>query len=293
MIRLHSYYSIGTVPSVDSLKQANKRPSRFAYRPMYGYLILALFVLVMSWEQLRTDAAAVEGAIPEQSIRLRILANSDSPVDQAVKRHVRDAVVNAMNGWVSGPATIEDARATIRTHMSELEAVIEQELQSRGFEYGFHAELAVVPFPTKMYGSRVYPAGDYEALRITLGKGAGQNWWCVLFPPLCFVDAASGEAAPADSQAADKKEAATDKTEAKNADKKADKKADQAATAKASTLKAKAGDGGAQTKLAKADSEGKQAKQDKQTQDGEAPKAKFFIVELIEAIIRFFKNLFS
>lgn len=269
---------------------------------MYGYLILALFVLVMSWEQLRTDAAAIEGSIPEQSIRLRILANSDSPVDQAVKRHVRDAVVNAMNGWVSGPATIEDARATIRSHMGELEAVIAQELQSRGFEYGFQAELAVVPFPTKMYGSRVYPAGNYEALRITLGKGAGQNWWCVLFPPLCFVDAASGEAEPAKTETAaaggtvsaaneggEAKEPQADKPASKTSAKATDKKTrqgDQAAVAKADAAKSKAGDSG-QAKLAKAGGE------DRQAQDGEAPKAKFFIVELIEAIIRFFKNLFS
>ncbi|GFN32731.1 stage II sporulation protein R [Paenibacillus xylaniclasticus] len=256
MIRHHFYYS---VDSSEIVRRPIERPrrSRFVYRPMYGYLVLALFVLVMSWEQLRTDAAAIEGAIPEQSIRLRILANSDSPVDQAVKRHVRDAVVNAMNSWVTGPASIEDARATIRSHMGELEAVIAQELQSRGFDYGFQAELAVVPFPTKMYGSRVYPAGDYEALRITLGQGAGQNWWCVLFPPLCFVDAATGEAAPAKT---------------------------------ANTSKVKSDSSEELVKLTKADGEGKQLEQQ---QDGEAPKAKFFLVEIIESIIRFFKNLFS
>ncbi|GMK38179.1 stage II sporulation protein R [Paenibacillus sp. CCS19] len=252
---------------------------------MYGYLILAVFVILMSWEQVRTDASAIDGAIPEQSIRLRILANSDAPADQAVKRHVRDAVVAAMNNWAGGPATIEQARETIRTHMGEIEAIIAHELEIRGFDYGYKAELAVVPFPTKMYGSRVYPAGDYEALRITLGNGAGQNWWCVLFPPLCFVDAASGEAEPA--QAEPSVEQADSKTT------KAEGKSDVQEKADAKPAKADAKE--VHVKNAKTDDkQAKQASSDNDNQpSGEAPEAKFFLIELIEAIIQFFKNLFS
>ncbi|PZD97769.1 stage II sporulation protein R [Paenibacillus sambharensis] len=164
------------------------------YRASYGYLILALMLLVMSWESLKSDAALASGAIPEESIRLRILANSDSPADQAVKRHVRDAVVADMERYTAGMSSIEEARQVIGGRLDEIETLVRQELAERGFTYAVHAELAEVPFPTKMYGSRVYPAGDYEALRITLGAGEGQNWWCVLFPPLCFVDAVSGEA---------------------------------------------------------------------------------------------------
>jgi len=280
MIRHHSYYSVdnndaSVSSSASASKFAQPRRRRFAYRPMYGYLILAVFVILMSWEQVRTDASAIEGAIPEQSIRLRILANSDAPADQAVKRHVRDAVVEAMNNWAGGPATIEQARETIRSHMSEIEAVIAHELEIRGFDYGFKAELAVVPFPTKMYGSRVYPAGDYEALRITLGKGAGQNWWCVLFPPLCFVDSATGEAEPAQAEAAVEQ---ADSTAAK--------------AGKGDTAKAKADTKEASVKNAKADAQDKQA-DDQQEQSGEAPEAKFFLLELIEAIINFFRALFS
>jgi stage II sporulation protein R len=285
MIRHHSYYSVDSKPDsfVPSSKLAQPRRRRFAYRPMYGYLILAVFVILMSWEQVRTDASAIEGAIPDQSIRLRILANSDAPADQAVKRYVRDAVVEAMNNWVSGPSTIEQARETIRTNMSEIEAVIAHELEIRGFDYGFKAELAVVPFPTKMYGSRVYPAGDYEALRITLGKGAGQNWWCVLFPPLCFVDAASGEAEPA------KAEAAVEQDDTKPA------KAEGKANDQAEVNAAKADTKDASVTNTKADAQVKKAadEQDQAQQSGQAPEAKFFLVELFEAIIRFFHNLFS
>ncbi|WP_424766582.1 stage II sporulation protein R [Paenibacillus sp. sgz302251] len=167
---------------------------KFPYRKSYGFIIFALILLMMSWEAQQMDAAVAGSDIPQEAIRLRILANSDSPADQLVKRIVRDEIVKAMNGWVTAPQTIEEARQTIIGHMPEIERITAEVLLSRGFDYGSSAELGLVAFPTKMYGSKVYPAGDYEALRITLGEGSGQNWWCVLFPPLCFVDAVSGEA---------------------------------------------------------------------------------------------------
>lgn len=156
-----------------------------------------LFMLVMSWDAQRTDASVVGGPIPEESIRLRILANSDSIGDQLVKREIRDAIVAEMNGWVvelEDPQSLDQARETIRNHMEDLNQLVGKELSTRGISYSYHVELNVVPFPTKLYGGTVYPAGDYEALRVTLGEGKGQNWWCVLFPPLCFIDAGSGDA---------------------------------------------------------------------------------------------------
>nr|WP_028608319.1 stage II sporulation protein R [Paenibacillus harenae] len=170
------------------------------YRKSYGYILFVLILLIMSWEAQQMDAAVAGGQIPQEAIRLRILANSDNPADQIVKRLVRDEIVQAMNGWVTGPQSIEEARRTIMAHMPEIERITAKVLESRGFNYGSAAELGVVPFPTKMYGNKVYPAGEYEALRITLGNGEGQNWWCVLFPPLCFIDAASGEAVAAPAE---------------------------------------------------------------------------------------------
>lgn len=169
----------------------------FPYRKSYGFIIFAIVLLIMSWEAQQMDAAVAGGQIPQEAIRLRILANSDSAADQLVKRLVRDEIVKAMNSWVTAPQTIEEARQTIIDHMPEIEQITANVLQSRGFDYMSSAELGMVPFPTKMYGNEVYPAGDYEALRITLGEGNGQNWWCVLFPPLCFIDAATGEASAA------------------------------------------------------------------------------------------------
>lgn len=162
-----------------------------------GLIIVCLMMIIMMWEGQKTDAAVAATAIPEQSIRLRILANSDAPGDQLVKREIRDAVVAQMGEWVAeleNPQSLDEARKVIREHLSEIENRVGEELASRGLNYEYQVKLGSVPFPTKLYGGTVYPAGDYEAVRITLGEGKGQNWWCVLFPPLCFIDAGTGDA---------------------------------------------------------------------------------------------------
>ncbi|MGZ9586334.1 stage II sporulation protein R [Paenibacillus marinisediminis] len=153
-------------------------------------------VYVNAAEDSKNNQAGAD-IIPTDAIRLRILANSDSDEDQAVKREVRDRVVELMNGWLEDgnvPSTRDEARVLIETNLEQLQRVANDVLESAGISYKAVAELKVVPFPAKLYGGRVYPAGDYEALRITLGVGEGQNWWCVLFPPLCFVDGTQGTA---------------------------------------------------------------------------------------------------
>ncbi|GAB6927602.1 stage II sporulation protein R [Paenibacillus sp. JCM 10914] len=161
-------------------------------------LLSSLFMVMMSWEGQQIDASVVGGPIPQESIRLRILANSDSPSDQLVKREIRDAVVEQMQLWVlalENPQSLEDAKEMTKQHLPEIRQLVGEELNKRGISYSYQVELGSVPFPTKLYGGTVYPAGDYDAVRITLGEGQGQNWWCVLFPPLCFIDGGSGDAA--------------------------------------------------------------------------------------------------
>ncbi|WP_055106117.1 stage II sporulation protein R [Paenibacillus ihumii] len=177
----------------------------------FGLIFCSLMILFMSWEGQKSDAAALGGSIPEESIRLRILANSDRPGDQVIKRQVRDAIVEQMNGWVQqleNPLSLADARQIIEDNLALVEDTVKRTLERSGKNYAYKVELGVVPFPTKMYGGTVYPAGEYEALRVTLGKGEGKNWWCVLFPPLCFVDAGSGEALAKGGNEADLKHAA-------------------------------------------------------------------------------------
>ncbi|MCM3786062.1 stage II sporulation protein R [Neobacillus mesonae] len=164
-------------------------------------ITVTMMIVMMSWEGQKMDAALHQTLIPQESIRLRILANSDMPGDQLVKREIRDAVVTQMNEWVpelSDPESLDEARGMVSEHIPQIKELVGDELAARGLDYAYDVELAVVPFPTKMYGKLIYPAGDYEAVRITLGKGEGQNWWCVLFPPLCFVGGSNGDLADND-----------------------------------------------------------------------------------------------
>lgn len=163
------------------------------------YLVFILFVLLMSWDVIKQDmaiAASNNNIIPDEAIRLRIIANSDSPEDQWLKRKVRDIVIDELNVWSQSVNDISEARTLIDEQIPNLQQLVEEAVRDNGFPYSeqVRIELGSVPFPTKMYGNIVYPAGDYEALRITLGSGQGQNWWCVLFPPLCFVDMSTGDA---------------------------------------------------------------------------------------------------
>lgn len=160
------------------------------------YILLALACLMMSWEASAADAAIAGGVIPDESIRLRILANSDSPADQWLKRKVRDAIVQQMDTWVTDQDHIEQARAAIRSNIAVIEQLVKDTLAAYGYDYDVKVELGPVDFPTKLYGNVIYPAGVYEALLISIGKAEGQNWWCVLFPPLCFVDMATGGSEP-------------------------------------------------------------------------------------------------
>lgn len=161
----------------------------------YGYLLFILVMLVMSWDAQQNQAPLAVAAIPEESIRLRILANSDGANDQWLKRQVRDRIVEQMNAWVAEPMTLVEARIVVEGNLDLLKQLVNDTILESGAAYASEVELGQVEFPAKLYGDRVYPAGLYEALVITIGKGEGKNWWCVLFPPLCFVDTVSGKAA--------------------------------------------------------------------------------------------------
>ncbi|MFT8319238.1 MAG: stage II sporulation protein R [Sporolactobacillus sp.] len=163
---------------------------------LFLILTINLALLFFFWQGQSTKAD-VKGPIPQNAIRLRILANSDSPVDQTVKRQVRDAVNQNITQWVQNLKSRDQAEKAIRAHMPELQTIVRQTLKSAHADQRFHIKLGKADFPTKMYGTYVYPAGNYHALVITLGDGKGANWWCVLFPPLCFLDFSNSEAVSA------------------------------------------------------------------------------------------------
>lgn len=135
--------------------------------------------------------------IPQDALRLRIIANSDTPADQHLKREIRDRVISLIGRDMQGVQTPAAAAQVLRNAVPQVEAIAQQMVRAAGLTYGAQTVFGATKFPVKLYGNRVYPAGVYEALRVTLGAGAGQNWWCVLFPPLCFVALTDGDAVAA------------------------------------------------------------------------------------------------
>lgn len=136
------------------------------------------------------------GVIPQDALRLRIIANSDSAADQQLKREIRDAIVEEVGGLVAHATSERQAQSIVESHIPQLQDIAVQVEHQHGVYEPISTEVGKVPFPTKIYGNQVYPAGNYEALRFVIGKGQGANWWCVLYPPLCFIDITEGDAVP-------------------------------------------------------------------------------------------------
>lgn len=134
------------------------------------------------------EGQARQRAIAEQIIRLHVIANSDSEEDQAVKMKVKETVITYLRGEMQDATTVEAARQAIREHLPEVEEIAREKLRDEGFRYGASASLEECYFPVKEYGDMTFPAGEYEALRVKLGGSEGRNWWCVMYPTLCFVD---------------------------------------------------------------------------------------------------------
>jgi stage II sporulation protein R len=157
---------------------------KWAYRILTGGLLL-LGLLFYASLPAAVSETSVSGA---GLIRLHVLANSDSEADQALKRKVRDEIIEAMAPEFLAAGDIDSARQIARANLDRIELIARRTIQAEGMDYPVTAELDTFPFPTKHYGAFVLPAGDYEAVRVVIGSGGGTNWWCVLFPPLCFVD---------------------------------------------------------------------------------------------------------
>ena len=128
--------------------------------------------------------------VREDVVRLHILANSDSTADQTLKLQVRDAVVAATAGWQA--ETPEMARTTATQDLPHIREIAQQVVADAGYDYPVEVELTRMYFTTRQYGEVTLPAGMYDAVRVTLGEGKGQNWWCVVYPPLCVGAATEG-----------------------------------------------------------------------------------------------------
>lgn len=127
--------------------------------------------------------------LAEQVFRFHVLANSDSKEDQDLKLKVKDRILSYMKEELPESDSVEMTKEWAKSHTKELEEVAAEVIREEGYDYTVKASVLFCNFPDKSYGDVTFPAGGYEALRIEIGEGGGQNWWCVLYPNLCFFDA--------------------------------------------------------------------------------------------------------
>ncbi len=150
--------------------------------------LLTLFIFVSALSYVN----AVSEDIANIVFRLHVIANSDSKEDQELKLKVRDALLSYMNTLAKDCSSKEEVVALAKEHQEEFKKIAEQVINDNGFSYPVTIQIGDSDFPTKTYGDISLPAGTYDALRVQIGDAKGQNWWCVMFPPLCFVDVSTG-----------------------------------------------------------------------------------------------------
>ncbi len=161
-------------------------------------LVSFLVVIVLGWVWLAGAGTPLAAQVvnPQDVMRLHILANSDSENDQQIKYKVRDAIVAYLTPRLEQITSPVEARQIIVSNQEQLVKLADEVLNKEHASYQARFQMGEFDFPIRSYGSLLFPAGRYEAVRILLGQGAGQNWWCVLFPPLCFIDGTHAEAVP-------------------------------------------------------------------------------------------------
>ena len=139
-------------------------------------ILIAIIIVVMSLS--KNDAII----IPKESIRFRVIANSNSQEDQMIKEKVVSKLKKNLKSLTYNPKNINDTRKSIKDNLKVIDETLKQEVKDYSINYGYNY------FPEKVYKGIYYEEGEYESLVITLGEGIGKNFWCVLFPPLCLID---------------------------------------------------------------------------------------------------------
>lgn len=147
---------------------------------------VALCALLVSCSLSWLAAAGPAEQLPENILRLHVVASSDSEADQALKLAVRDTVLTEAARWCEGADSLQEANTGICTHLEGIAEAAQQTVNDNGFSDRVTATVTDEFFPTRRYDGFTLPAGRYRALRVVIGEGAGHNWWCVVFPALCL-----------------------------------------------------------------------------------------------------------
>lgn len=148
-----------------------------------------LISFVVTGIMVNAKQSQMQQELAEEVFRFHVLANSDSEEDQALKMQVKEAVIAYMKEEIPNSDSVEMTKEWARTHLDAIVNLAEAIVSEEGYTYEVTAEVTTCDFPEKTYGDITFPPGEYEALRIEIGDAKGQNWWCVLYPNLCFIDA--------------------------------------------------------------------------------------------------------
>lgn len=152
--------------------------------------IISTMTVVINGEMKKIDSMSVD--YKEKLIRFHVLANSNSEEDQNLKLKVRDAIIEYLQPKLINSNSIEESEEIIISEYDNLEKIGKNIIEENGYDYDIKVGIEYSNFPTKQYSNVVLPSGEYKALKIIIGSGQGKNWWCVMFPPLCFVDEQKG-----------------------------------------------------------------------------------------------------
>lgn len=155
-------------------------------------LILIILFTIFIFTCAYSYVSAISDNLYNSIFRLHVIANSDSEEDQNLKYIVRDNLITYINENCKDFSSKDDVVQYANNHIEEIKKIAENTVKQNGFNYHVTIEIGKFDFPTKSYGDISFPSGLYDALRVKIGKSAGKNWWCVMFPPLCFVDTTTG-----------------------------------------------------------------------------------------------------
>lgn len=153
---------------------------------MLAICLLGMVMLLTQENKVQTKET--QKGIASRIIRFHIIADNDSEEAQALKIRMKDQVLCYIKTFLSDSENKEETEAVLKEHLGDIQSFVSQAIQKEGYSYPVTAELTTCYFPIKEYGSVTFPEGTYEALRIKIGKAEGKNWWCVMYPNLCFVD---------------------------------------------------------------------------------------------------------
>lgn len=159
-------------------------------------LILSLIAIISIMSiSIKNEADKIDNvseSYKEKLIRFHVIANSDAEEDQELKLKVRDEIISYLQPKLENSSSIEESEKIITSEYDNLQSISRETILDNGYEYDVKVGIEYSNFPTKQYSNVILPAGEYKALKVVIGEGKGKNWWCVMFPPLCFVDEENG-----------------------------------------------------------------------------------------------------